>query len=73
MKQIERDQKVQDLAETMNDAYQFVDIAAPLADIGPLREGFMDLARHTKVCAQFICEYSKKSSFCEFHSAVLVC
>jgi hypothetical protein len=71
MKQVERDQKVQVLAHAMYDAYQFVDIASPLADIEPLQTGFMSLASLTKECAQFICWYAKNPSFCASLSTVL--
>lgn len=63
--QIERDETVASLLETMSDTYSFVDESQVLQFIPTLCDTLKRIAQQTVECCDFLRRYSKDPGFCK--------
>jgi hypothetical protein len=62
--QMDRDTKVKDLVETMNDVFAFVKAAEPLRKIESHEKIVLLMTQQVTDCAYFIGHYAEDTSFC---------
>ena len=66
MKQVERDERIQDLLDSIGDAFDFAQEAAPLKNLTPQsKQGniLVLMLRHVCSCSDFIQSYAKDTKF----------